>query len=214
MKKIFTIFIAIAMMLALSGVGSAAVPPAPPTFGILHQPVDILYVYPSYMNDPYQAFPNGTNGTLTFHSGNVQVSIPYTITYVNGYDDDIWSNSSSEFMACVNSNFSGYEWVFMDMVNLYQGDVGIAYANANAASPSTKFITVRTADYGGNNFMPNFFTILQNESFTAAYSTNYDSTFTSDFFDIYDGFGGDWGTADDGETQDMIELIVKKYRGY
>ena len=208
-KKIISIFIAIAMMFALVGVVSAGIPP---TLAVMHQPVDILYVYPSYMNDPYQAFPNGTNGTLTFYSGGVQVSIPYTITYVNGYADDTWSNPSNQFTSYVNSNFSGYEWVCMDMVNLYQGNVGTAYQNAN--NNSTKFITVRTADYDGTNHMPAFFTILQNETFTAAYSTNYNSTFTSNFFTIYDGFGGDWGTADDNETQEMIELVVKMYRGY
>ena len=155
MKKIFTIFIAIAMMLALSGVGSAA---APNNDGV----VDVLYIGWNYYGI-YHDMGNAPNNTYGFVNH----------TYIARESGEI----SADIIEAIEN--SDAEVIIVDMFfSEYMNEANPDFMNALAAKNNeseTYFISVWAEDwYTGESFAPDYFAIRDTAAQTSG-MTNYSS---------------------------------------
>jgi len=157
MKKIFTIFIAIAMMLALSGVGSAA---APNNDGV----VDVLYIGWNYY---------GIYHDMGYVNGGTYVDGTVNHTYIARESGEI----SADIIEAIEN--SDAEVIIVDMFfSEYMNEANPDFMNALAAKNNeseTYFISVWAEDwYTGESFAPDYFAIRDTAAQTSG-MTNYSS---------------------------------------
>jgi len=223
-SKIFTLIIAMAMMLSFIGVASAG-------DGTINDPMLILYVG----NDGWNMFPfnNGQNGYDVEVDG-----VYYSIEYIEGYGDYNvswsipWIEPSDDYaMVAEYSMLQYFDVVFIDMVNVpYDFDLNDPYQEAlydlfitafdDAAEAGTKIITLRTAPYDVVNntqldpVMPLEFDFIDTTDFTENNSIPYAIPepgivqFVSvDFGPLADDLNAVWGTATQAECDDVIGYL-------
>ena len=205
MKKMFPIFIALAMMFVLTGVASAG-------DGTINDPIEILYVYAS---DPsYATYPDlNTAGPQEYHTRSASYYI--NVTSINGYLDDNWVNPrpSQTFSDYANDSYADFDIVFVDMVNMYQDQ--FATGALDAAEDGKLLTSIFTGPDNSTCDMPEGFAIRDTANLSQVLADGmtpnpyYNLNFTTDFFAVHDSLAS-W-PANSSECTAMALVLITGY---
>jgi hypothetical protein len=205
MRKLISIFIAIAMMFSLVGVSYAG-------DGTIDNPIEVLYVYADWEGMPFDTYPDlNVAGLQEYRVVNGTYYI--NVTSMAGYNPGSWwSEPSAEFYAAAEADYYGYDIVFVDMVDMYDG---VFETGAIAAADNDVLLTsIRTGPDSSTCFMPLGFKIRDTLPLSAVLDDGitpnrfYDAAFATAFFDVHDNGPGEWGTATSAESESMAEVLI------
>lgn len=222
-SKIFTLIIAMAMMLSFIGVASAT-DSCPYSCGcecdggILEctcneglcpcNPIELLYVFADWDGWPFDTYPClNIPGLHNYAINNTKYYI--NVTSMEGYEDgSYWSEPSAEFSAAASNDYEDFDIIFVDMVNMYMDE--FETGADNAAADGKLLTAIRTGPNNNTCYMPLSFTIRDTPALSAL-SSEYDATFTTAFFDVHDNGPGATGTATTSDCEDMAEVLICYY---
>ncbi len=199
MKFSRTLLAALAVMLVF-----AFAPLASAGDGTADDPIEVLYVFADWDGWPFDTYPDFNTPGVAVYNG-----IYVNVTSMAGYEaGSYWSEPSAEFYAAAESDYAGYDVVFVDMVNMYMD--AFETGASNAAEDGKLLVAVRTGPNNNTCYMPLSFAIRDTPALSAS-SDYYDVTFTGDFFYVHDNGPGATGTATATESAAMAEVVAEYF---
>lgn len=236
-SKLMTALAVFITIFAFTATASAGIDPGTPGYSAYGGNLTILYTYASWDGECFITYPgicdddNNSSTAPQNHTINVTVAnTTYTcnIVPVDGYlNGSYWSYPSAELTAYANSNYSDFDIIFFDMVNIYQDRPGenayFATGAANAGAAGKLLAAVRTGPNNNTCYMPLGFAIRDTANLSAVLADGttpnpyYNVNFTTKFFKIHDspdpGAPGMMGVADDTHSDALLELLVAQNKG-
>lgn len=207
-SKVLLAALAVMLVFAIAPMASAG-------DGSQSAPIKVAYVFADWDGIPLDTYPDlNTNGTQSYTIDGETYYI--NVTSIAGYaPNSYWANPSTEFSSAATSNYSGYDIVFVDMVNMYQNE--FATGAENAAGNGTLLVAIRTGPNNTTCYMPNGFAIRDTPALSAVLDSNntpnpkYDAEFTSAFFNVHDNGPGAVGTATLAQSEAMAKVLISQY---
>lgn len=208
-SKVLLAALAVMLVFAIAPMASAG-------DGSQSAPIKVAYVFADWDGWPFDTYPDlNTNGTQSYTIDGETYYI--NVTSIAGYaPNSYWAEPSTEFSSAATSNYSGYDIVFVDMVNMYQNE--FATGAKNAADSGTLLVAIRTGPNNTTCYMPNGFAIRDTPALSAAFDEKNPNEynipeFTSAFFYVHDNGPGATGTATSGQSEAMAKVLISQYLG-
>lgn len=211
-SKVLLAALAVMLVFAIAPMASAG-------DGSQSAPIKVAYVFADWDGIPFDTYPDlNTNGTQSYTIDGETYYI--NVTSIAGYaPNSYWANPSTEFSSAATSNYSDYDIVFVDMVNMYQNE--FATGAKNAADSDKLLVAIRTGPNNTTCYMPEGFAIRDTPALSAVLDSNnttnnttnpyYDAEFTSAFFYVHDNGPGAVGTATLAQSEAMAKVLISQY---
>lgn len=206
-SKVLLAALAVMLVFAIAPMASAG-------DGSQSEPIQVAYVFADWDGIPLDTYPDlNTNGTQSYTIDGETYYI--NVTSIAGYaPNSYWAEPSTEFSSAATSNYSDYDIVFVDMVNMYQNE--FATGAKNAADSDKLLVAIRTGPNNTTCYMPEGFRIRDTPALSAVLANGTNNSynipqFTSAFFNVHDNGPGAVGTATLAQSEAMAKVLISQY---